>query len=258
MTTTGISSKAPPTTTPYSVTVAQTRSKPEFGDDSVEGGEGDDVINGDHGDDTLLGGEGNDTLYNYGGSGIMDGGADDDYIASYDAQAGNGGEDPIFGGSGNDTIYDYRGGNEIEGNDGDDYIDVQGGNSSVDGGADDDIFGDVSYYNGPGANLLTGGSGIDTYVLNATNCGGAFGIVDTVIDFTPGGGGDVIDINQVINDLHSFVASFDDPFAEGFFASTATASATRCYRLTRPDSRATPKATTFRRSLSSRASTQPL
>lgn len=82
----------------------------------------------------LSGGGGNDALYGHGGADNLDGGAGDDWLDGGDGGSVDGGNDTLYGGLGSDGLA---------GRDGDDWLD---------GGA--------------GADLMIGGVGNDTYVVD--------------------------------------------------------------------------------------------
>ncbi|MBC7667945.1 calcium-binding protein [Caulobacter sp. DWR2-3-1b2] len=86
------------------------------------------------GDNYLSGGGGNDALYGHGGNDKLDGGAGDDWLDGGDGGSVDGGSDVLFGGLGADGLA---------GRDGDDWLD---------GGA--------------GADLMIGGVGNDSYVVD--------------------------------------------------------------------------------------------
>ncbi|MDJ0939049.1 MAG: putative Ig domain-containing protein [Woeseiaceae bacterium] len=158
------------------------------GSDSLIGGPGDDRLQGDfvfafddqrpgllsripdpisiHGDDILLGGPGNDVLLGYGGEDLIEGGEDDD------VGAGGQDDDILLGDGGND---------ELQGNEGDDLLYGGDGNDILFGQEDED-----ELYGEDGMDQLIGGSGDD--VLDG-------GLMDDALfgddgdDFLLGGGG---------------------------------------------------------------------
>ena len=69
------------------------------GDDVAEGGSGDDTLNGDDGSDNLLGGDGNDQLNGGNGNDALRGENGDDILD------GGGGTDTLIGGGGDNTYY---------------------------------------------------------------------------------------------------------------------------------------------------------
>lgn len=86
------------------------------GSDYVSGGAGDDVISGEAGADTLGGGAGDDTLLGGIGNDKLYGGTGDDYLL------GGAGNDYLDGGSGNDTVGSGSGGDTLIGGSGDDFL----------------------------------------------------------------------------------------------------------------------------------------
>ena len=182
------------------------------GDDSIVGGVGNDtlVVGAGGGNDTLIGGDGNDLLDASGSVGTgssLDGGNNND---------------TLIGSSGSDTLQGGAGDNSISAGAGNDTIDAaQSGLDTIVGGGDNDVFNNVSYYSDLGADLLTGGSGVDTYFLSPWDAGGACCNAiapDAITDFAPGAGGDVIDITAVKTLFQSITGA--DPsfnaFAEGW------------------------------------------
>jgi Ca2+-binding RTX toxin-like protein len=148
------------------------------GDDLLEGGAGNDSLTGGSGLDTLRGGDGDDTLQG-GHQGVLDGGAGNDSLAGHDGIA-------FSGGAGADRIVvqiDSLTGlaSHIDGGDGNDVIHLEIGLNtnarvSVTGGAGQDTFEPASYYwASHNADLR-----ID------------------VTDFTPGTGGDLIDLRDFL------------------------------------------------------------
>jgi len=160
------------------------------GHDTLSGGAGNDHLWGGWGNDALYGGDGNDHLYGEWGDDLLDGGAGDDKL-----YGGNGnnrflpgtGNDKIYGGDDFDTL-DYsnlsqgltvvldhavRGSGTATGHDGlkrDSFVSIEkvigstgndtfllAGTSEVDGGSGDDLF-----ISSAGADVITGGAGIDT------------------------------------------------------------------------------------------------
>ncbi|MDT4289436.1 carbohydrate-binding domain-containing protein [Methylomonas sp. MO1] len=133
------------------------------GDDVVDAGIDDDVVFGGLGQDTIFGRDGNDLLLgNHGissqlgdGSDYLDGGDGDDRLW------GDGGDDVLLGGSGNDGLQG-DGNGTISQEQGDDLLDGGAGNDQLYGdGGNDTLIG------GTGNDDLYGGSGFDTYIINA-------------------------------------------------------------------------------------------
>lgn len=141
--------------------------------DQMYGGEGDDTLYGGGGPDEMYGDTGNDTLYGGGGPDQMYGGEGNDLLM------GEGGPDLMVGGAGDDTLKGGGGADEILGGEGNDILVGGGANDILDGGV--------------GSDTLTGSSGAD--VFRFANIGDA---PDSITDFTPGQGGDQIDIASVL------------------------------------------------------------
>lgn len=197
------------------------------GDDSLDGGAGNDTLWGGAGKDLLLGGEGNDSLDGAEGNDELLGGAGADTLEDFD------GDNTLRGGDGDDRLSaNSYGRNLLFGDAGNDVLGATRGRSVLDGGAGDDVFGiqvnqdndagpatveakggdgndrftiDKGYSAVPVAVTLSGGSGVDTYDPRAS---AAFAAV-TITDFTPGAGGDRIDIMATAR------PTAGNPFASG-------------------------------------------
>ena len=138
------------------------------GDDTLEGGAGDDEIDGGAGDDSIMGGDSADKLQGGAGDDVLTGGAGDDTLE------GGAGTDTIDGGLGNDTLSFANAAAgvtvdlSVEADD-DGYRTLAGdrvkGIETVMGSPFDDVF------TGGGDDVLAGGLGNDTYVINPTSGG---------------------------------------------------------------------------------------
>ena len=154
----------------------------------------------------LQGTQGNDDLA---------GGAQDDVIrglAGDDIIKGNGAEDHLFGDAGNDTLDGGDGSDVLEGGDGDDKLtDSAGASNRLDGGAGNDELilstsGSMSggdgddrlavgiSYDGISKITATGGAGRDVFDLGYMRSYETL----TITDFTPGAGGDTIDMRTMV------------------------------------------------------------
>jgi uncharacterized delta-60 repeat protein len=177
------------------------------GDNDLRGMDGADYIEGRQGNDSIRGGNGDDHLEGGAGADALDGGAGFDYARYVNATAGVtadlAGAVTNVGDAAGDTFLDIEGligsefadelrgngvGNDIVGGGGDDRLMGEGGNDGIDGGAGNDTID-----GGLGADGLTGGTGSDTFVYHAMGDAG-----DIVTDFTVGGGGDVLDLRELM------------------------------------------------------------
>ena len=188
------------------------------GNDSIRGGAGNDTLDGENGNDKVYGEAGYDHLYGGAGDDLLDGGADNDELY------GGGGHDMLYGGEGGDRIVNSEGasglldggngddaligygGSDYEGGAGNDrititYRDNTRGVTTARGGDGDDEF-TINLAPSPaGKTTLSGGAGRDTYTPGAG--GGSGGSLPdvTITDFTPGAGGDLIDIGSLITNV---------------------------------------------------------
>jgi len=161
------------------------------GRDYMDGGAGDDILDGGGAPDEMHGGEGNDTLYGGGGPDQMYGDAGEDTLY------GGGGPDQMYGGEGNDILVGEGGPDVMSGGPGDDILKGSGGPDQLLGGEGNDILigggADDILDGGPGSDILTGSSGGDTFRFDSVD-----DAPDAITDFTPGEGGDQIDIASVL------------------------------------------------------------
>ncbi|MPY69176.1 MAG: hypothetical protein GEU92_03715 [Alphaproteobacteria bacterium] len=167
------------------------------GDDTIYGCSGDDTIDVLGGNDTVYGGDGNDTLTGGDGADVLrgEGGADTLWGGAVgDTLLGGGGNDALHGGDGNDWMRGEADDDTLYGDAGRDKMFGEGGNDVLIGGGGEDA--------------LSGGDGQDTFVYNAISEAG-----DTIVDFTAGSGGDVIDVSAL---LASFGYAGSDAFADGY------------------------------------------
>ncbi len=203
--------------------------------DTIHGGAGNDILYGNGGQDTLTGGDGDDKLYGgadfdylYGGAGddLLDGGDGSDELrddAGDNILLGGGGDDRLFtgpgttgrqeGGEGDDQLDGY-GGVDLFGGDGNDQITLTltGPDtvvSGIDGGAGDDRI--VLAFDRPARTgvSVTGGSGVDTFVVRGNVAADSSGFA-TIQDFTPGAGGDKLDITALLGQDYT-----GNPFQDG-------------------------------------------
>ena len=205
------------------------------GNATLNGGAGDDTLDGGTGNNILNGGAGNDTLY--GGTGIntLTGGTGDDtYIISSTSntlvEAAGGGTDTVvldatFAATNAGTTYTLAANFEnltalgtsainLTGNAAANHIEGNSAANVISGGAGNDYLA-----GGRGNDTLTGGSGSDTFAWHLGD-GGTPGTpaIDTITDFTygggysnvqsgtagvPTGGGDVLDLRDLLQGEHT-------------------------------------------------------
>ena len=204
------------------------------GDDSLSGGLGQDVLKGGEGDDSLYGNDGNDRLEGDQGADYLAGGSGDDTLygdAGNDELRGDDGDDSLFGGLGQDVLRGGEGNDNLQGDDEADTLKGDGGDDVLSGGLGDDQLeggegadsllggeGSDRLIGGEGADTLTGGAGSDVFVYTHSSIDY---MPDVITDFTPGAGGDVLDILHIHDEninqgLASFGAS-EFPFTHGYY-----------------------------------------
>lgn len=141
------------------------------GDDILRGGAGNDTIYDGAGDDVLHGGDGDDELHALNGDDVLYGGDGNDTLSSTGHHGLDGGHNVLHGGAGDDTLTSSSGfedgqlmyvANELYGDDGDDYL---RGVGILDGGDGDDTLYAEATYTGGVTTTLTGGPGVDTFVV---------------------------------------------------------------------------------------------
>ena len=156
----------------------------------VEGNDGDDEIIGSNAeaslqfDDLLRGGAGNDEIFGNAGR---------------DRLQGNEGADTLRGGAGDDSLtaglgVDGQDRNELFGGTGDDLLIASHGQFAADDLLDGGAGNDTLEARG-GANILTGGTGDDTFLFETVNTSTP-GATDQITDFTSGE--DVVDVSQAV------------------------------------------------------------
>ncbi len=118
-------------------------------------------------------------------TGVSDSAAVDIQVVNSAQLNGNDGDDILISGNQGDTLAGHAGNDVLIGND---------GNDSLDGGAGNDLL-----IGGAGNDSLIGGDGIDIFALEAGDEGSVSApAVDTIVDFTAGQGGDVLDLSDLL------------------------------------------------------------
>ncbi|HEV2746462.1 MAG TPA: type I secretion C-terminal target domain-containing protein [Allosphingosinicella sp.] len=188
------------------------------GNDYVYGDHGGDLISGGIGDDSLFGGGDRDVVAGGAGADLLEGnqgddqlrggGGDDRLHGGSEADQGDGGDDILEGGAGHDQIYGDAGNDRLRGGDGDDYLHDFQGTNSLYGEGGNDSFAGVSF--GTGLDVLSGGTGRDSYLISWQRGDAA----DTIVDFSAGAAGDVLHIASLSGQMIG--GGGDNPFTSGF------------------------------------------
>ncbi|WP_326490132.1 DUF5801 repeats-in-toxin domain-containing protein, partial [Aeromonas rivipollensis] len=190
------------------------------GDETLNGNAGNDILLGGGGNDGLNGGEGNDILVGGAGNDTLNGGAGNDTASYIDITGGVGvtvivnGNNQATGGAGTDSLSNMENlvgsmfGDTLTGDGSANILSGLAGNDSLTGGGGDDLL-----IGGMGSDTLTGNAGKDTFKWQAGDAGGT----DTIIDFTTGANGDVLDLSELLSGEHANAASLDQylNFASG-------------------------------------------
>ncbi len=198
------------------------------GNDTINGNGGNDELDGDDGNDLLFGGTGNDYLFGGAGDDQLDGGIGDDRLYDDSGQnilrggdgddelnAGEYGRGLLDGGSGNDILRGTDAASYLAGT-GNDRIEVivnslGGPASTIDAGDGDDSIGLTLSSHSTGRVSISGGAGIDTYVLLSPVSPMDSSARIDVLDFKPGAGGDLIDVLELVGLDYE-----GNPFKNGF------------------------------------------
>lgn len=172
----------------------------DVGNDRIWGDAGSDYLVGGAGDDRVFGGDGNDHLRDDGGSNYLDGGAGDDFILlQVGAGTGGGrGDEAILGGSGDDYVrhQNFRSGSlTVDLGDGIDHLEL--------------------YTIQDGGTRITTGAGRDLVTVRGDFASALLAPIE-ITDFTPGWGGDRLDIGGWLRAVAADWNGSDDPFALGF------------------------------------------
>ncbi|WP_432472983.1 VCBS domain-containing protein [Amphritea sp. HPY] len=189
-----------------------------IGADTIDALEGNDWVYGGSASDTIDGGQGIDYLYGEAGDDILTGGNDTDYDYLY----GGDGNDTLTGGEGGSTLQGDKGNDVLTGGSGADniYADTDSGyTETIDAGAGNDRVYDVGYYGSDSVDLGSGDDyvrirvqGNSTYQGTPTlTLGTGQDEVDflysnfsqyaftTITDFETGAGGDIINLDYILN-----------------------------------------------------------
>ena len=122
-----------------------------------------------------------------------------DGLAGDDTITGSAADDLIIGGFGDDTISGLAGHDAIQGGAGADSIDGGAGDDLLSGDAGADILvggdGEDIIFGGTGSDLMTGGNDSDTFAWRSEDGDGS---TDTILDFTLGSGGDVLQLADLL------------------------------------------------------------
>ena len=143
------------------------------------GNAGNNILNGTNQNDTIQGLDGNDQLFGLNGNDSLDGGNGNDYLD------GGNGNDTLLGGSGNDQLFGLNGNDSLIGGTGNDTLLGGSGNDNINGGNGNDILRGSSVTVAGEIDTLTGGAGLDTFVL-----GSFFGVLYDDRNSTTAGIGD--------------------------------------------------------------------
>ena len=194
----------------------------------IVGTSGNDTLYGTGDDDTISGLAGNDSLYGYGGNDLLDGGSGYDYLyggfgndtliggeasdTTGNSLQGEPGNDTLTGTAGNDSLNGGEGNDILNGGDGNDSLydseyDSAATTNTINAGAGDDQI-TVQSYNANSVTTVTGGAGQDTYNLQYYSTGKVI-----ATDFGAGAGGDVLNIDSLLNQSTGYSAG--NPFNSG-------------------------------------------
>ncbi len=138
-----------------------------LGIDKIYGYGGNDLLLGLGGDDFLYGGSGHDKLYGGNGHDYLNGGIGNDYLYGEngnDRLYGDVGNDRLYGGIGSDRLYGGLGNDTLNGDTGSDRLYGEDDNDTLNGG-----FGNDNLNGGIGNDRLIGGNNNDTLIGGAGN-----------------------------------------------------------------------------------------
>jgi Ca2+-binding RTX toxin-like protein len=161
----------------------------DMGNDLIDGGEGDDYLYGEFGDDTLIGGAGADHLYGGPANDLLSGGDGDDYLSDW------AGQNTLIGGAGRDQLSVTNSGS---------------GTALLDGGDGNDML----WVHGTAMTTMTGGGGVDRFVISGISDEPAGAAIGVVTDFETGGGGDILDVTSLLSTASGYAGG--NPFSAGY------------------------------------------
>ena len=171
------------------------------GNDVIEGGDGRDALNGDAGDDRLDGGEDDDVLRGGAGNDRLQGESGRDVLigeAGNDVLLGSRGDDSLDGGDDNDTLIAGSGRDVVSGGLGDDLLIGGLGADILRGDADNDLFVvSAGHVTSGDVELIDGGAGNDTLILNGFPYVGAADPARDLVDPASGGSYRVLSVEQI-------------------------------------------------------------
>lgn len=194
-----------------------------FGDpgrDILAGGAGNDVIEGSFGNDRITGDDGDDSLTDQGsGSDSIFGGKGNDNLYVQHFAFAGAGNVLMDGGSGNDRLtfsgFFFDGENvTIRGGDGADIVSMGDAASSlIDPGAGNNL---VSFNAGTGSHILDFGNGLTDAASIFPASFGANDASFAIRGFTPGKGGDFLDVFTLTASSFTGLGANANPFSAGY------------------------------------------
>lgn len=186
------------------------------GDNTLDGGLGADRMSGGAGNDTFVVDNMQDVISDTSGVDTVMTGIQFKYILGDNLASnlenltltgaaningfGNSAANTIVGNTGDNTLDGWSGNDLLQGGDGSDRLLGGVGNDVLEGGNGGDIL-----FGGAGLDTLTGGANADTFLFTQTP---NVASIDTITDFTNGGGGDALDISDILSGYTGIVTDF--------------------------------------------------